>query len=295
MPGGGKGGSKQQDTSSTTTTTFLPGQKEFYTNLISQLGPMLGNAGNVKYPVADPVANASADTTNAQNAVRNMVGTNGTDFTNSVLGANKFLLSDVLFPGSNPALQGTIDAAINPVQDRLMRNILPSLRSGYTSSDNVGSTRQGIAEGIATGDFTRNALDATSTIANNAYNTGLDAMVKTLGLAPSTFNAALSPQLALSGVGAQVDAQNQAEINGQITKGLFNTFGPLSYLGNLTNVASGIPTAGSTTQGTAPGPQQPGFGSKLLGGASAGAGLAGTLGMSTPWGAGIGAVLSLFG
>lgn len=294
MPGG-KGGGGPQETSSTTATTFLPGQKEFYTDLISKLGPLLGNAGNVKFPVADPVANASADTTTAQNNVRSMVGANGAAFTDSVLGANKFLLSDVLFPGSNPALQGTIDAAINPVQDRLMRNILPSLRSGYTSSDNAGSTRQGIAEGIAVGDFSRNAMDATSTIANNAYNTGLDAMVKTLGLAPSTFNAALAPNMALSGVGAQIDNQNQAEINGQITKGMFDTFGPLSYLGNLTNIASGVPTAGSTTQGTAPGPQQPGVGSRLLGGASAGASLATTLGMSTPWGAGIGAVLGLFG
>lgn len=293
MPGGGKGGGSQE-TSSTVTTNFLPGQKELYTNLISQLGPMLGNVGNIKYPVADPVANASADTTNAQNSVRNMVGANGAGFTDSVLGANKFLLNDVLFPGSNPALQGTIDAAINPVQDRLMRNILPSLRSGYTSSDNVGSTRQGIAEGIAVGDFSRNAMDATSTIANNAYNTGLDAMVKTLGLAPATFNAALAPQMALSGVGAQIDNQNQAEINGQITKGMFDTFGPLSYLGNLTNIAGGVPTAGTSTVGTAPAAQGPGFGSKLLGGASAGAGLASILGMSSPWGAGIGAILSLF-
>lgn len=288
--GGGKGGGEQ---TTTQTTNFLPGQKEFFQSLFGQLRPMLGNAGNVRYPVDDLVANASSATTQAQQGVQGLVGSQGANFSNSVLGANDFLLSKVLFPETNPALRGTIDAAINPVQDRLMRQILPGIRAGYTSGDAVGSTRQGLAEGTAIGDFTRNALDATSQISNNAYNSGLDAMTKALSLSPTTFNAALSPQAALSAVGAQQDQQAQAEINGQITKSLFNTFGPLDYLQQLGNVGAIAPTAGTTATG--PGPQGPSGVSRALGGALGGAGLASTLGMGTPWGAGLGAVLSLFG
>lgn len=285
-----KGGGSQTTTQE---TQFLPGQKEFFSNLFNQIGPMLGNAKDVKYPVADPVANAGVDTVAAQQGVRDIVGSSGADFSKSVLGANDFLLSKVLFPDSNPALQGTINAAINPVQDRLMRQILPGIRAGYTSGDSVGSTRQGLAEGTAIGDFTRNALDATSQIANNGYNSGLEAMTKALALSPTTFNAALSPNAALSAVGAQQDQQAQAEINGQVTKSMFDTFGPLSYLSQLANIGATSPVARTTAHG--PAAQGPGIGSSLLGGAAGGAGLASMLGMSTPWGAGIGAVLSLFG
>lgn len=288
MPGGGKGGGGNQTSTSTQTTNYLPGQREFFTDTYRYLQPLLGNFQNIQYPVQDPTANASADTTRSQGAIRAGVNANGAQYGQDVLNANKFLLSDVLFPGSNPALQGTIDAAINPVQDRLMRNILPSLRSAYTSGDAVGSTRQGIAEGIALGDFSRNALDATSQISTNAYQSGLDAMGRALALAPATYGAAMSPYTMLNASGAQQDTQAQAEINGQIARGMFNTFGPLSYLGNVVNIGNSIAPEGYTTVGTTPGAQGPGMLSRGLGGAAAGS-------MFGPWGAGAGALIGMFG
>lgn len=290
MPGGGKK-AKNQTSTSTQTTQYLPGQKEFFTDAYKYLGPMLGNFQNIKFPVQDPVANASADTTRSQGVIRSNVNATGTQYGQDVLDANKFLLSDVLFPGSNPALQGTIDAAINPVQDRLMRNILPSLRSSYTSGDAVGSTRQGIAEGIALGDFSRNALDATSQISTNAYQSGLEAMGRALALAPATYGAAMSPYTMLNASGAQQDTQAQNEINGQITRDMFNTFGPMSYLSQILNMGNSIAPEGYTTVGNAPGAQQPGMLSKGLGGGAAGAALF----SGNPWAAGAGALIGMFG
>lgn len=290
MPGGGKSGGSQTSTS-TQTTNYLPGQKEFFTDAYKYLSPLLGNFQNIQYPVEDPTANASGDTTRSQAAIRSGVNATGAQYGQDVLNANKFLLSDVLFPGSNPALQATIDAAINPVQDRLMRNILPSLRSSYTSGDAVGSTRQGIAEGIALGDFSRNALDATSQISTNAYQSGLDAMGRALALAPATYGAAMSPYTMLNASGAQQDTQAQAEINGQIARGMFNTFGPLSYLSSVMNMGNSIAPEGYTTVGTAPGPQGPGMLSGALGGGAAGAALF----SGNPWAAGAGALIGMFG
>lgn len=290
MPGGGKGG-KTQSSTSTQTTQYLPGQKEFFTDAYKYLGPLLGNFQDIKFPVTDPVANASRDTTASQGAIRSNVNANGAQFGQDVLGANKFLLSDVLFPGSNPALQGTIDAAINPVQDRLMRNILPSIRSAYTSGDASGSSRQGIAEGIALGDFSRNALDATSQISTNAYQSGLEAMGRALALAPATYGAAMSPYAMLNASGAQQDTQAQNEINGQITRDMFNTFGPMSYLSQVLNMGNSIAPEGSTAVSTGPGAQKPGMLSGALGGGAAGAAMF----SGNPYAMGAGALIGMFG
>lgn len=70
----------------------------------------------------------------------------------------------------NPYLQGQIDNLTNTVTTNLNRNILPSIRRGQVANGTLGSTRQGIAEGIAVGD-TNNALSgAVSNLQANQFN-----------------------------------------------------------------------------------------------------------------------------
>ena len=76
---------------------------------------------------------------------------------------------------NNPYLEQYMQASINPLTQALNRQIMPGIGSGAEQVGQQGSSRQGIAEGIALGDYINKAGDITSTIGSNAYGQGLNA------------------------------------------------------------------------------------------------------------------------
>jgi hypothetical protein len=76
---------------------------------------------------------------------------------------------DYLNPESNPNLRGAMDAAVNPIQLRLQRQIMPGISDRAVQQGAYGGSRQGVAEGVAAGEFAREALDATNRIAYDNY------------------------------------------------------------------------------------------------------------------------------
>lgn len=236
----------------------------------------------------DTVVDTNAQQTQGQDMALQAASGQQQQLADAGTNASRFLLTDVLRPESNPALAGYIDAATRPIQQKLMEETMPGLRSGAAVAGQYGSTRQGIAEGLASGRASTAIGDTSARIASEGYGQGLDAMTKALGLLPSTQAAALAPAVTTSGVGDVRQQMAQRELDAQQYKRIYNAQVPLSKAQNLIGLASGTPGGSTTTTTTG--------GSSLLQGALGGAGIGNALlpGIGGLAGGGIGALLSLF-
>lgn len=171
-------------------------------------------------------------------------------------GANtaSFLSGDVLHPGSNPALGEYMAAADLPIAQNLTENVLPAVRSAATQAGQFGSSRQGIAEGLAT-KGTQQAIGATNaSIANSGYDAGLKALTQNLALLPQTQAAQTTPGLTTSGVGDVRQALTQALLNQSNQQQLYPQISPLLMGQAIAGGANSFQPSGSTT--TASNPQQ---------------------------------------
>ncbi len=71
-----------------------------------------------------------------------------------------------LYADSNPYLKGAVEAATRPLENNLLRNILPQLQDQSIAQGAYGGSGYGTAQALATSDFTQQALD----IAQRAYS-----------------------------------------------------------------------------------------------------------------------------
>lgn len=131
----------------------------------------------------------------------------------SALGANQFFLNDVLFPGTNPALQQTIDFATQPIMESFLQDILPNIRGGAESTGQFGGSRRGNIENRAASDVERNIGGTAANLANEGYLSGLRAMMFGLGATPTTASVLETPGLTQSGVGDVRQQQQQNILN----------------------------------------------------------------------------------
>lgn len=172
---------------------------------------------------------------------------------------------NILNAATNPALQSYINAATQPLYQQLTEAALPAIRGSAITSGGFGGSRQGIAEGLATGRTAQAAGETTANIANQGYQAGLDALLKGIALAPTTQQVQTQPGLTTSGVGDVQQALQQAILNQQIQDYYYKQFAPFMTAQELTGIATGLPGGTTTTRGrasgvsTAPGAQQDPF------------------------------------
>lgn len=203
--------------------------------------------------------------------------------------AADFWLSDAIWrPENNPALQGTIDAATRPIMDTLTRTTLPAIRSGAIASGNFGSSRQGIAEGLAAGEASRAVGDTASRVANQNYATNVEAQQRAMGLIPQMQESLLAPARTTSAVGDVQQALQQALLGEQVGNFNFDQLAPFLQSRELLALLQGVPGGSvvSTGQSEATVPQRNPL-TSALGGAATGASLGSIFG---PIGTGLGAV-----
>lgn len=113
-------------------------------------------------------------------------------------------------PSRNPYLPGAIEAAIRPVFENLTRSVLPNIRNEAVGVGGYGGSRQGIAEGLATSDATRQAMDLSGNIMNNAWQFGNSQANQAMQLAPMIQGLQTAPSEIIGSVGAQQRAYEQA-------------------------------------------------------------------------------------
>lgn len=231
----------------------------------------------------------------AQTYATNVAAPQQQAIANTAANQYNFLSNDAMYAESNPYLRSYMDAAIRPIVQNYQENTLPGI--DQRTSMSAPSSREGIAQGIAQ----RGMLDAigstAANIANTGYQSGLDANLKALALAPQTQGAMTAPASTLAGVGDAQQALAQAQLSEEEQKFLMQEF--LPYLLSREGVQLAMSGNLGSTSTSYPGVEDSGGGlmgglGGALGGAGGGAAL-GTMvmpGLGTAVGAGLG---GLFG
>lgn len=230
------------------------------------------------------------------------------ELASSALGANQFLMDpSILSPDSNPYLGAVGDTITRRVNENLTQNILPSVRGGAVSAGQVGSSRQGIAEGLATQGAQTASGDALADLYSAAYGQGLEAMTRGVALAPQTNQLGVMPGTILEGVGATRRGIDQQFLDADIARHEYEQMKDWLQLSRYGDVlATGIGMGGQQTSGESLGTmsQRPSALTRTAGGAAAGAGVAsalsqaGIISSTGGWGAaiiGLGALAGYMG
>lgn len=195
---------------------------------------------------------------------------------------------DTLDINNNPYTKAAMDAAIRPMQESFSEVQLPGISQEAVTAGGFGGSRQGIAEGIASGKLSTAIGDTTAKIGSDLYQQNLSNLNKMIALGPQVMQGATAGAQTLGSVGAQNYALNQAQLQEQ--KDLFNaqTMLPFNMGLQLAGLSAGVP--GGSQISTVPGPTTSPW-QNILGGAAMGAGVGG------PWGAaaggGMGALMAL--
>lgn len=160
-------------------------------------------------------------------------------------------------------LDPVVQNAARRMSDQFNEQVMPGINQGATASGQYGSSRQGIAQGLAMKGLSQSIGDMTGNMYNNAYNNAQNLMGNAAGqlggyatsmannnaaLATQVnmANAAAANQAAIANQNAQATANSQAMQNYNNQVGAMNTAGNLynSTLGNVANLGmSGINAA----------------------------------------------------
>lgn len=245
--------SPSKNSSTTTSSVQLsPEQKQLLAGATPYVQKFAQNG--VTLPTGSQVAPFNATQLQAQNQVLTNAPKQQSGADTGLSASNWLLSGAALDPNSNPALRGTIDAATRPLFENLTQVALPQIRSDALGTGNMGSSRQGIAEGLAIKGTQDAAGDAASKIAFQGYNAGLDSMNRALGALPGTIDTQNQSALSIGAVGDVNQQQQQAVLDEAKNKYIQQQMLPLEIGKELVNLVGAIPSAGATNTAITPGP-----------------------------------------
>lgn len=293
MSGGGSSGS-----STSTTQNYSPEEAARRAQVMDEAERIYNatapSMSAASYPGEQPVP-FTAPTIAAQNLAIHQAGQQqiGAHLANQAM---EYGLTGAMDVQNNPYLQSAISAALRPTTQQYVEpgGVLSSIRTNATDSGQFGGVRQGVAEGIAAGRYTQNAMDMAGKMASSAYDKGQDIFSRTLALAPQTMNLNNMPVSTLSGVGAQMESMGQEEAAYLANQNMWNLNAPWAPLQNYANIVYGgaNPSTTSTSTGEA---SRRNRAMGALGGAASGAAIGSAIapGIGTAIGAVGGGILGL--
>lgn len=141
----------------------------------------------------------------------------GQQLANAGSQASQFLLNpSILSPDSNPWLRQQGDAVADTLSRQLTESALPAIRSGTSVASGPysgGSSREGIAQGLAIDRTSRSTGDALASLYGGAYQAGLSSMGDALRTNPLTQASQLFGSQVLGQVGGQQRGMEQAKLD----------------------------------------------------------------------------------
>jgi len=172
---------------------------------------------------------------------------------------------------NNPYVMNQVMAQSGLLNRNLSENLLPQIQSGATNAGQSGSSRQGVAEGIALRG-TQEAIgrQAANTM-GNAYGQGLNARGNALGQSGNMMGLGMLPGAAMQQAGGQLNAEAQRYIDEAMQRQNFGQQNPWDQIARFQGVAQPISGQGGTETG--PNPYQSNPMASALGGGLAGYGL----------------------
>lgn len=284
--GGGGGGN------TTTNTDPWSGVQPYLKDLFAQAQTRQQSGGAQYYPgqtlaSQDPRSKEGLDM--ATSLARNQMGQTAATATNAFN-----TLANASDVNNNPNLNAAISAATAPAirafQDP--NGPLSQIRGGFTDAQQFGGTRQGLAEGVAADRLQQNVLGTGQLMAQQAYQSGLDATAKGLALGPQVNQMQMAPATTLDAVGQESRTQQQQVIDDMLQRYNYGQNQPDVALRNYQSLLTG--NFGGQTSQSGGGPSRT---NQAIGLAATGAGLGAYIAAGTsvggPYGAAIGAGVGL--
>jgi hypothetical protein len=153
---------------------------------------------------------------------------------------------------NNQYVQDMMASNADQVNQNLAMNIMPQIQSNSLMHGSLGSSRQGIAQGVAAGLASQGLANANAQTQMQAYQTGMDAQKYGLGFAPQLTQLGLQPGQIMQGIGQQQRAENDLQRQEDIQRYYYNQGAPMQNLQSLSAIFSGSPWGSSGTK-TGPG------------------------------------------
>ena len=214
----GGGGSKEQEQTSEQDST--PYQTQQFDTLLKGANTWLSQGGFQKQYGGssgfDSVANMNATQTGALegsaaigNQLQGVLGSSGLSSLGDYLGA---------YDPNKTGLTGAINASNEAMNWDYGTSVAPQIRQGATDTGQFGSTRHGVAEGIAQSRLSQQKMNAANTMAfqdQQAYNQNRLGVLGNLSSIATGLNAGNTMAL---GAGTAQQQQAQNEINGQLER-----------------------------------------------------------------------------
>lgn len=215
---GGGGSGDSQNTTTATTMNFSPEEAARRTQVMDEAQRMYwataGQTGSSQYPGSAPVA-VSAETYAGQDLTRMgaqqvLGGVNQTlaanaqagqgvakqqavgDAQNNVMAQGLgYGLNGAMNVQNNPYLAQAMQAAIRPITESYTDpgGVMSGIRTNASQMGQVGSSRQGVAEGIAAGRYAQAVGDTTAKMGTAAYDQGQKTFSSALSNVPTWMNA----------------------------------------------------------------------------------------------------------
>lgn len=199
---------------------------------------------------------------------------------------NQWLQKAPLDINNNPYFRGAVDASLRPYQQEFTQSVLPGIKSSGVSAGGLGSSRQGIAEGLASQSYAQKTGDIVAQMGSDAYKTGLGVSLAANQIAPTYAGLQYLPAQVKEAVGGQQQAWDQQAINDKVNQFYLQQQYPLNMAAQLLGLATGQMPGGTSvaTSGLGGGMSNGGKAittaggalSGAVGGAAVGSALAGT-------------------
>lgn len=268
------GGSKQTQTSQQTQKVEPWSQaKPYYGDLYSEASKALAATPRDPYqgslyagPTAAQLSAVDALKTQALNP--NITGASQATWQNSdaLAGlANDTISGKYLHPDSNPYIKAAVEAAQRPVENSLMRMVLPGIQDQSIAQGAYGGSGYGTAQGLAISDFTQQALDMASRTYNDNYQfergnqmQGGNLAAQAAALNQVGTQQSLMPAQLQAMAGETEQGWAQQALDAQLKKYLLDQQTPWAGLDNMAGIlASGgfneTNSSGTSTTQTKPG------------------------------------------
>lgn len=250
MGGGGDSGG----TSTSVTQNFSPEESARRTMVQDEARRIYDSYGNLLtqsgYPGARPIGPTPASQL-ARSMMQSYALGPALDQTNAISDAVQFGLSDVLYPSTNPALAANMRLVNQEIAQQYMDpgGVMSSIRTGAQDAQPGGGSRQGIAEGVAAGRALDAMARASTQMANQGYQAGLDTFRGTLAFAPQAMQTATMPMTMLDAVGAIEQGEQQALEDYAAQQRWWAVNAPWMPLQNYANIVFGgsTPTTRTST------------------------------------------------
>ncbi len=151
---------------------------------------------------------------------------------------------------NNPYVNAMIDQQASGLNRNLQENLLPSITDQYVGAGQLGSTRQGVAEGIALRGTQEALADATAKTQLGAYGQGLGQQANAMRMTPQMMQQGMMPGQIMGSIGSQYRGEEQLGINEAMQRHDFEQSEPWERLQREAGIVGGLSSPYGTQTST---------------------------------------------